>query len=701
MTTVSKASDTTAGGKTGKGKGGRKLPEELVRRREVEVARLVYRRIPMDLIADIVGVGRSQAYADFVSFRKRSAAEAGPTIRDMLEEMLRAAWQAHDAAPANLKHQHMKNIIAIVDRLAKTVGLELRATAQVDARTQILAANADITMNEQNNLLQFPVERAAARSGFGIVDAYTFATHEDYCGLDLSDKPMERLILEQFMRAGSGYNELVAVVGMRSGKGTIGSVAVWYKIYKLLELGNPQRYYGLAQGQTISTINMALSETQALQNVFKHLKDRLEHGGRWFQDLRKYCDEHLGNHWLGNLEIRLPKDLAMRCGHSRASTKVGGSNIALVLDEICKYKNTDGTDNAEQVYTEMKATTATFGEDSLVVSIASPEWTGDYGMQLLQMAVETEDMPLADRCPACRARAEQPSYQPSPSKSHPRMYGLTMPTWEANTALTFERLWDTQNGAANPRAFWRDFGAKPAEVEEGYYPDPERWERQADKTMRYPYDAAGRLAEWWKPCCDSRRFVHIDLGLTRDAAGVAMAHKPVPGCPYYQTVHGQPNPKAKEVAVDICVQIKPPGKKDSTTKPEISFEAIRQLVRDWDARGFQIKSGRVTYDGFQSVDSRQILRREGFRASEFSVDKDLKAHDTLQELINRDALAYIGHPVLIREGKQLQLKSGRKVDHPPRGSKDVVDAVAASVYHAKRYGGRRKFIGGSQTEKEE
>ena len=66
----------------------------------------------------------------------------------------------------------------------------------------------------------------------------------------------------------------------------------------------------------------------------------------------------------------------------------------------------------------------------------------------------------------------------------------------------------------------------------------------------------------------------------------------------------------------------------------------------------------------------------------------------MQELINTDQLAYYPHPVLVREAKALELKNGRKVDHPPNGSKDVVDAVAGAVYHAYRFGGRTQFIGG-------
>ena len=577
--------------------------------------------------------------------------------------------------------------------IARAQGVEVDSPSVKINWLQLLGQdNADIAGFIEGKVL--------ASSGGGTVDALTFATHEDFCGLDLKDKPMEYLLLTDFARPGSGYSEFVDICGMRSGKGTVASILAWYKVYKLLELSNPQRYYGLAPGQTIGTYNMAMSLSQAKDNVFKHCLDRINYGGRWFQDLKAWCDANLGHSWQQTLQMTLPKNIQMNCGHSRAKSTVGGTNIVVLFDELCKFRTEEGEENAEDVYTKMKATTATFGEDALIGSLSSPEWEGDYGYgTLLKMAKETDDMPLEDRCEGCRPLAERPDYQPSPRKSHPRMMAVHMPSWEANTSLSFDQLWEQHNGAANPRAFWRDFGARPSSVTEGYYPNPERWDAQAIKDgrhgLRHPYDARGELAEWFKPDCEGRRFVHVDLALSRDSCGIAMAHKPVPGCPWYEMLNGEPNPDARKVVLEVVLQVKPQLAPGSRQAPEIDFDSVRQFIRDWQARKFRIKGGLVTYDGWQSIDSRQILRKEGFRTQEFSLDRNLEGHDTLQELLNTDAIAYYPHPVLLREAKQLQLKSGRKVDHVAKGSKDVVDAAAGAAYHALKSGGRRKFIGGS------
>lgn len=395
----------------------------------------------------------------------------------------------------------------------------------------------------------------------GMVDPLTFAIDPRFCGLsDIPDKfPMQRLVLTEFMAPTSRYRVLVLVCGMRSGKGVIGSVVAWYAVYQLLSLANPQAYYGLTPNQEIQIVNMATSRPQAKNNVvFKHIKDRLDTGGEWFEALRQQAK-------VMGLEIRLPKNIVIRCGHSQASRQVGATSYMVILDELARFKDAEGRDNADDVYERMSATTATFQQHGRVLVLSSPEWEGDKAMRLLEEAVEDDGRPV-----------------------RPHMLGLQIATWEANLNLTFEGLWQQFDGASNPRAFWRDFGARPPTTMEGYYPDPDRWDRQADREHQHPYDDAGQLAEWFKPCCDSKRFVHVDLGATRDACGLAMAHKPVPGCPWYEKKDSEPNPRARRIVVDVVHRLAPPRQQEH--RGEISFEKVRQLIRDWHDRGFNSKA---------------------------------------------------------------------------------------------------------------
>ena len=112
---------------------------------------------------------------------------------------------------------------------------------------------------------------------------------------------------------------------------------------------------------------------------------------------------------------------------------------------------------------------------------------------------------------------------------------------------------------------------------------------------------------------------------------------------------------------------------------EIDFAAIREFIISLREQGFNITM--VTYDSFQSADSIQQLRQAGFNADTLSVDKNTEAYDLLKELIYTKCCALPNHPLLLQELRQLEFIKGKKVDHPPRGSKDVADAVAGAVYN--------------------
>jgi len=184
--------------------------------------------------------------------------------------------------------------------------------------------------------------------------------------------------------------------------------------------------------------------------------------------------------------------------------------------------------------------------------------------------------------------------------------------------------------------------------------------------MRCPLDEMGRWATWFKASDKLPRYIHIDLGVKYDACGIAMAYcRP-----------SADNPDEPEVIVELAWRLQAP---EGT---EVNLSRVRQLVLDLRRRGFNI--AQVSYDGFQSVDSRQILQRQGFRTKLVSVDRDLSAYETLKELINCGRLRTYRYEPLLKELRSLELVRGRKVDHPPRGSKDVADAVAGAVSEAVR-----------------
>lgn len=81
-----------------------------------------------------------------------------------------------------------------------------------------------------------------------------------------------------------------------------------------------------------------------------------------------------------------------------------------------------------------------------------------------------------------------------------------------------------------------------------------------------------------------------------------------------------------------------------------------------------------------SLESQQILKRQGYEVEECSADKTMEPYDTLFDLLTSGQLDYYIHPQFIREMQQLRRIGGKKYDHPKHGSKDVSDSVACACW---------------------
>ena len=166
------------------------------------------------------------------------------------------------------------------------------------------------------------------------------------------------------------------------------------------------------------------------------------------------------------------------------------------------------------------------------------------------------------------------------------------------------------------------------------------------------------------------RFVHVDLALTGDSAGVVMAHVP-------QFIRMQRGENQFEtlpiIHVDFALEVRPPR------GGEIIFSKIRGLIYKLVELGVNVKW--ITFDGFQSADSLQILRQKGFMTGVTSMDKTPIPYEITKTALYDGRVKIPDHQKLLRELQTLEkdTKTG-KVDHLIRESKDISDALAGVVY---------------------
>lgn len=168
------------------------------------------------------------------------------------------------------------------------------------------------------------------------------------------------------------------------------------------------------------------------------------------------------------------------------------------------------------------------------------------------------------------------------------------------------------------------------------------------------------------------RYVHIDLSKNADRCGIAMVR-----FDGLEEVSRRTNAEVETlpiVSVELACSIEP----DHAT--EIDIGEVRAWVRMLHVvYGYPIKG--VSYDGWNSLESRQQWKKQGMRTAQVTVDRSSVEYKQFRDALYDGRIRMYNNPVLIEELMELEYDEKRdKVDHPPRGSKDVADAVCAA-YH--------------------
>lgn len=176
------------------------------------------------------------------------------------------------------------------------------------------------------------------------------------------------------------------------------------------------------------------------------------------------------------------------------------------------------------------------------------------------------------------------------------------------------------------------------------------------------------------------RTCHIDIGLSEDAAGIAIGH--VAG---YRDVKRQRADRTAYtesvpiIEIDFMLRIVPPKNE------EISLPQIYSFLVSLREMGLPIM--KVTCDGYQSVMLLQLLKKIGFEDTMIlSIDRTDEPYLQLRGAVNEGRVRYYAYKPFLLELSDLERDvDKRKVDHPKRnaeggkGSKDVSDAVAGVV----------------------
>ena len=496
-------------------------------------------------------------------------------------------------------------------------------------------------------------------------------------------------------------NRLAAQWGKGGGKDSTVRVISARVAYLLLCLKSPQQYFGMPLDDSIHMLNIAVNAAQAQRAFFDPLARMVTRG--WFKD---YAEPKRDS-------ILYAKNLQAISGHSDAESQEGLNLILGVADEIDAFKAKgemvgqgnrmrESSTSAESIMNMMRSSaTSRFPESFKLIAISYPRYQGS--------TIQT----LTDE-----AKEDVKKYGDEDS-----VFFASGPwaTWEVNP--TKKRSDFDKEYRDDPDEAAAKYECKPTRATDAYFRNPDIFRHAVDRdaqplTVSYNLVNSASLQDpdksvrGWEPVFTfdpdfrvipgARYAIHADLAIKGDRAGIAMSHIEkweerelisVDETGYVErrmtNVPIIRNDFTIAFEADIAATdpntIDPETGKEKVLAREIQIRWVRDLIYRLIAMDFYIAL--VTYDGFQSVDSLQILESHGIETDKVSSDRDPNVWKTLKDVASEARLHMPFNALLQKELESLSRLDNGKVDHPPKGSKDLADALVGSVVGAITVGG--------------
>jgi hypothetical protein len=479
--------------------------------------------------------------------------------------------------------------------------------------------------------------------------------------------------------------------GCQMVKGNLGEKFNWVNIERIEDDGEEMTYDVEVPVHNNLIVNgivchNSVSAHNAAKVIFSEIKQKIDEC-QWFQE-KPWDDENARVPDPNCLsELRFKNNLFIIPGSSNWRSTVGYNIIVGIIDEAGNYRANDNSDQAEEIYTQMKRRLGSRFESSGACIVAgSPMYESDFLERKIHEAEEAHISSYVKRRTLWDAKySDWKGDVFYVDKVNNIMYeafpeGSKIADFDVIPKIPFLYTAFKQNVIKA----YRDFGARPSVAIFRFFEQPKRLLEQANTQRQDPMDSLGRFKDWFKPI-DRSAFhaIHVDIGLTGDALGLALGH-----------FNGYTMEGGIKIYVDLIWR-----SKGSPEKP-LQIADVREFIYGLTGQGFNIRL--ITFDGFQSTDCMQILQKRGYRAEYLSLDRTILPYQNFKAAVNEDRIDYYlinssdsdtpsPSEWFVREAMKLEEIKGQKVDHPPKGSKDVVDAVAGCVHNVienhKRQGG--------------
>lgn len=471
------------------------------------------------------------------------------------------------------------------------------------------------------------------------------------------------------------------------GKTTMASIILPYMVHWVLCLKDPQEFYDLLPGSRIAFMMMSTSEDQAKETLFGDVKARIQHSP-WFQNNFPYDSDYKN-------QLRFPKDIWILPGSSMETSFEGYNILGGILDEADSHKVTINKDYGEDGWNTINSRIdSRFQDRGFLLTVGQMKKSNGFAARKYQELKEDPQNAHTVRMTIWESLGWDHKSFAGPDGTHDSFWYDTkrkeIVSYEAANLLGFpEHLMEIprvyeKNFRNKPEQALRDLAGIPPQAGSAFISLVHKVEECFEKwTERNggiaPVNADPRhpvVEEWYTAPTPLRRALHLDIGYSGngDAAGIVMGH-------VSHMVQIEEDDDLKPyIVVDCIIRVKAsPGQ-------EVLISDLRSYIYLLKNRGFRIKD--VTMDGFQSTDTRQQLRKKRFTVNYLSVDKNKLPYEDMRDAIYEGRLELPPYMTYINSGDSklvnIALKeiieledTGKKIDHPVNGSKDVADGIAA------------------------
>lgn len=547
-----------------------------------------------------------------------------------------------------------------------------------------------------------------------LVDIEEFSESRDYMNQGGYIRPaIKRKLLELFEEG--NYVEAVLTGAIGIGKNYFADLAISYMLYTLSAYHNPQMEYGLAPGSSIIFIMQSKTLTLAKKVVFDQFAARLK--------LSPYFEQQFMFDKLVKSELRFPQNIYVLPVGGSDTSALGMNVYGGIIDEmnfmaritdsvLTRYTHEEEYDQAERLYTtlirRMKSRFMQKGKiPGKLMLVSSVNYPDDFTGRKLEEAKTDKTifvmrMSQWESLPADRFSGECFLVEVGNEFRRSRIIDSMDDTDDPQDVIEVPEEYKT-DFERDLEAALRDFAGITTGTKHAFIPYREliikAQEDYKDVTggvnlFRYESIVFEDLFSDgildWEQLINvdylndiildrSQPFAaHIDVGLTNDAAGLAIGrlsgYKLLPATKYYDERKGEfieiRDIRAPMYMVDGILQIRAPR------GGEVDLGMVRDLLL-WFRGELNLKWG--TADSYQSAMLLQALKKARIKSGVLSVDASPAPYTELKLAIKDSRLLMQPHGIAGRELRELELEED-KIDHPPGGSKDCSDAIAGLIH---------------------